>query len=256
MTKELILHGKLVIKGKISLKTGLHIGGTTSDLNIGGVDNSVIKTAKGVPYIPGSSLKGKMRSLLAKSIYELNRKNFPENRIHSCSNVDCSVCSIFGRDSKDSEKVEQPNRLIVRDSYFDLNHFSELLEKDELRDLDLEYTEVKYENFIDRLTSAANPRQLERVPSGNKFNFEFIFNYYSEDDMKHLRALMTTIKLLEDDYLGGAGTRGSGKIQFEEVIFEYRSREYYEETKKSKKMKQLKTLSELKFIELEKLIKE
>ena len=255
MTTDLVLLGKVIIKGKIILKTGLHIGGTTTNLNIGGVDNSIIKTAKGVPYIPGSSLKGKMRSLLAKSIYELTRKNFPENRIHSCSEIDCPVCSIFGRDTKHSAEVEQPNRLIVRDAFLDQDYFMELIENQELRDLDLEYTEVKYENFIDRLTSAANPRQLERVPAGNKFNFELIINLYSDKDVEHLRSLLSAMKLLEDDYLGGSGTRGSGKIKFENVLFEYRTKEFYEDKIKAKKMDELTDLSALNFEELEKLIK-
>jgi len=255
MTTELILLGKLIIKGKIVLKTGLHIGGTSTDLNIGGVDNSVIKTANGVPYIPGSSLKGKLRSLMARATYELTRKNFPENRIHSCSNVNCSVCSIFGRDTKDMAEVEQPNRLIVRDSFLDIEFFEKLINDQELKNLDLEFTEVKYENFIDRLTSAANPRQLERVPPSNKFDFEMIFNFYSDVDFEHLRTLLSAMKLLEDDYLGGSGTRGSGKIKFEDILFEYRTKEYYEEKIESKKIEELTELSALKFEELKKLIK-
>ena len=65
--EELRLQGKYIIQGKIKVLTGLHIGGPTTGLNIGGVDNIVIKDAKGKPYIPGSSLKGKMRSLLEYS---------------------------------------------------------------------------------------------------------------------------------------------------------------------------------------------
>ncbi|MHA1743058.1 MAG: type III-A CRISPR-associated RAMP protein Csm3 [Candidatus Heimdallarchaeota archaeon] len=253
-SNEIILKGKLIIKGKISLETALHIGGSSANLEIGGVDNAVIKTAKGVPYIPGSSLKGKLRSLLATATYELTRENFPPGKIHSCAEPNCSVCSIFGRNTEDIKKVEEPNRLIVRDAFMDLEYFKELTEREELKNLDLEYTEVKYENFIDRLTSAANPRQLERVPAGNRFNFEMVFNVYSEKDIKHLNALFSSMKLLEDDYLGGSGTRGSGKIKFIDLSIEYRSKGYYEEKTEPMKLPQVPTLSEVRFNKIQELL--
>ena len=177
---EIKLLGKVVIKGIIKAETGLAIGGSTVGMDIGGVDNPVIKDAEGKPYIPGSSLKGKMRNLLEKELgLASNDKRIwiVENRIsiHMCNDPNCKVCNIFGRTTRDKPyetvaggqtKIDKenvtPTRLIVRDAF--------LTEESEkwLKGLptDLEYTEVKFENVIDRITSAANPRQTERVPAG------------------------------------------------------------------------------------------
>lgn len=228
------LLGKLFIRGEIELITGLHIGSGRGDMNIGGVDNSVIKLLDGKPYIPGSSIKGKMRSLLEKitgnfhckviamvgqdkkviketeRIAEINMEkdlkietNEQNRYLQSspCECSDCNVCKIFGTGAN---KSKSPARLYVRDSF--------LSKKPDPDNED--YTEVKYENTIDRLTSkASNPRQTERVPAGTKFNFEMVFTFYDIDDVVLIKDILKAISLLEDDYLGGSGSRGYGKVK-------------------------------------------
>lgn len=212
---ELKLLGKIKLRGKIHLETGLSIGGSAVGIGIGGVDNPVIKDVEGKPYIPGSSLKGKLRSLLEKSEGKPLTQKLGGARIHICqseSDFDkCPVCKIFGLPGE--KDFSEPTRLIVRDSF--LTPESE----DELRNmqLDTDFTEVKYENVIDRITSAANPRQMERVPAGACFNFEMIYNVFSEADKDRFRDVLKTCELLENDYLGSSGTRGYGKIHFDGV---------------------------------------
>jgi len=243
--EELRLQGKYIIQGKIKVLTGLHIGGPTTGLNIGGVDNIVIKDAEGKPYIPGSSLKGKMRSLLEKSeglAGDEQRVWVVENKvsIHMCNNRDCKVCNIFGRTPREEpykkpngERVKidkenvTPTRLIVRDVRLDEKSLKPMKGK-----LDLEWTEVKWENTIDRVTSQANPRQTERVPAGAIFGddeepFEMIYNVFDDADKENLRWVFKALKLLEEDYLGGSGTRGYGKIRFENLKVFWNSSEDY-----------------------------
>ncbi|RLF42113.1 MAG: type III-A CRISPR-associated RAMP protein Csm3, partial [Thermoplasmata archaeon] len=115
---EIKLLGKVVIRGIIEAKTGLRIGGSTVGLDIGGVDNPVIKDAKGKPYIPGSSLKGKMRSLLEKAEGKPLNSNMGGTRIHVCENENeyqnCHVCKIFGVPGE--KDFGRPTCLIVRDA--------------------------------------------------------------------------------------------------------------------------------------------
>jgi CRISPR-associated protein Csm3 len=224
---ELKLLGKLVIKGDIVTKTGLAIGGSTVGLEIGGIDNPVIRDSTGVPYIPGSSLKGKLRSLLEKAegttISSKESSNTP--RIHVCKDsssfAKCPVCRIFG--SPGETKFSEPTRIIVRDSYLkkESQQFLQGLT------LDTDFTEVKWENTIDRITSAANPRQMERVPAGALFNFEMIFDVLRQEDKELLRYFFKAAELLEKDYLGSSGTRGYGKIVFESInIFWYTTNDF------------------------------
>lgn len=242
---EIKLLGKVVIRGIIEAKTGLRIGGSTVGLDIGGVDNPVIKDAKGKPYIPGSSLKGKMRSLLEKAeglASEDKRVWVVKNRvsIHMCNDPDCVVCNIFGRTNGYQEKVTgekieitttSPTRLIVRDAVLIENSITEEMKKN----LDLEYTEVKFENSIDRITSAANPRQNERVPAGAQFEFEMIYNIFDEKDKENLKHVFKTMRLLEDDYLGSSGSRGYGKVEFKDVKIYWNSIKDYESGKLNEK---------------------
>ena len=223
--EELKLLGKVIIKGKIKTETGLTIGGSTVGLEIGGVDNPVIKDAEGRPYIPGSSLKGKMRSLLAKAegkkLEEVSKK--PLIRIHKCTgDTICSLCQIFGLPS--DAKNPEPTRLIVRDAFLTEESQKKLKEMP----TDLEFTEVKFENVIDRITSAANPRQMERVPAGVEFEFELIYNVFNEQDKENLREVFKAKELLENDYLGSSGSRGYGKIKFDDIDVYWNSKDDYE----------------------------
>jgi CRISPR-associated protein Csm3 len=221
---EINLLGKVIITGTLEAKTGIRVGGPTVGLDIGGVDSVVVKDPKGVPYIPGSSLKGKMRSLLEKAegkeLVKVSKK--PLIRIHKCKEKICEICKIFGLPGE--EEFAEPTRLIVRDSSL----IEKSLPEDIRKNLDLEWTEVKWENIIDRITSAANPRQMERVPAGAKFGFEAIYNVLTEKDKDNLKYVFKAMELLEDDYLGGQGSRGYGKVKFEDLKVYWNSKRDYE----------------------------
>ena len=203
------LYGKLIVSGQIEAVTGLSIGGSKTDVEIGGIDNNVIKDSEGVPYIPGSSIKGKMRSLLEKS--------FGKTKVCQCGEKECEICNIFGTSASSKNKnIESlPTRLYVRDAKLN-PEIREQMENKEgpFSELELTYTEGKWENTIDRLTSEANPRQIERVPAGSKFDFNMIFNLLDSEDTKLFKHMIAAMRLLEDDYLGGNGSRGYGRIRF------------------------------------------
>ncbi len=216
---------KIFIRGKIETLTGLHIGGTESGISIGGVDISVIRDSiTNEPYIPGSSLKGKMRSLLEKLLgqYKWNEKSKSYGPSSSSNEI---TAKIFGI-SADDKKIElKASRLIVRDAFLTDESKRKLAEAE----LELPFTEVKTETSIDRITSKANPRQIERVPKGAEFDFEMILTIYDGDDEKELiEGVLTSMLLLKDDYLGGHGSRGSGKIKFKDVIITEKTKETYE----------------------------
>jgi CRISPR-associated protein Csm3 len=187
---------KLHITGDIILESGLHIGGSEADLDIGGIDQEVIKVKQGskkVPYIPGSSLKGKLRSLLGRhyGYAELKDDRGP-------------VLDLFGSGNAGKKKsVKVPSRLIVRDTYLKNSNQYEL--------------EDKAENTIDRATGTANPRHKERVVKGAVFEIDLILDIYSangqnDSQTKLLETIDLGFQLLKKDYLGGGGTRGSGKV--------------------------------------------
>ena len=198
---------KIKINTSITLITGLHIGGNSENVEIGGIDNPVIKLAsKGdVPYIPGSSLKGKMRCLLEQAA------GAPK------VGLDPKVNNLFGiTESKANNTTNEPSKIIVRDAMLSDDSKKMLLDCD---NLDMPYTENKFENVIDRVKGIAqHPRQTERVPAGAKFNAEFVINVWDDDDEQEMMALFEKgIRLLENDYLGGSGSRGYGQIKFGEM---------------------------------------
>lgn len=199
---------KIKIQTSITLITGLHIGGSSENVEIGGIDNPVIKlaTRENQPYIPGSSLKGKMRSLLEQTAGA------------SQVGMDKEVNNLFGiTENKTLKTDNQPSKLIVRDAMLSKDSKDALLACD---NLDMPYTENKWENVIDRTKGVAeHPRQSERVPAGAVFNAEFILNIWDDDKEEELKKLfMKGIRLLENDYLGGSGSRGYGQIKFGEFV--------------------------------------
>lgn len=198
----------MFLNGKIRALTGLHIGGSKTDVAIGDIDNCVIKTAEGIPYIPGSSLKGKVRSLLEKR---------EGKELCNCSS--CNICVIFGNMANKRLVETGPTRLIVRDCHMTEETRRKMENREgKFRNLDLTYTESKWENVIDRITSKAeHPRQTERVPQGAEFEFQMIFNIMEEQDVNRFEYLFLGLNLLEDDYLGGNGSRGYGRIAFEDL---------------------------------------
>ena len=208
------LIAKYFITGYIVAETGLHIGGSKTALDIGGIDLNVIKDAVGRPFIPGSSLKGKLRSLLAREEGSGDVKNDSE-----------LIQTLFGS-ANDKTNEGTPARLIFRDAHLDEAHFRA---QDAFRDLELEYTEGKWENTINRKTGEANPRQLERVPSGARFRFEIVYNAFDDGQKDtHLDVVRKAMRLLEDDYLGGQGSRGYGKIAFVDVALKQKTIADYE----------------------------
>lgn len=249
MNFDLIFKGKYFITGKIICETGLHIGGTTEGFEIGGVDNPVIKDPiTDQPYIPGSSLKGKMRHLLEWSLgpnpyteepqphHFTEKESKGKKEFQPCSCGKCEACQIFGVAADKPEKRQEagPTRLTVRDSFLtggkDTHNPQRFYSRDELTQLigeDL-YTEIKTENAIDRVTSEANPRPMERVPAGAAFDVEMIFDVYRDKDNDLLKSLFTAMHLLENSALGGSGSRGHGKIKFADLKAEFRPLDYYQ----------------------------
>lgn len=198
---------KIKIQTSITLVTGLHIGGSSDNVEIGGIDNPVIKLATrgNEPYIPGSSLKGKMRCLLEQAA------GAPK------VGMDQKVNNLFGiTESRTLNTDNKPSKLIVRDAILSKESKEALLACD---NLDMPYTENKWENVIDRTKGVAeHPRQSERVPAGAVFNAEFVLNIWDDDNEQELMALFEKgIRLLENDYLGGSGSRGYGQIKFAEL---------------------------------------
>ncbi len=227
--KKLRLIKKIEITGKIICKTGLHIGGSGTSMNIGGIDKSVIRNPlNNQPYIPGSSLKGKMRALFQISTGEIKKLDKPMGgSVYHVATDDCSDADLFGS-SADSEK-QKPSRLIVRDC--NLLNADELLKKTEIP-----YTEGKTEVVIDRITSAASPRQIERVPAGAVFSLNMVLNIWEQDNNEQnlLNNLFKSLELLRDDYLGGNGSRGYGQISIEiDDIVEKNCQNYYGDENKT-----------------------
>ncbi|MDD3185228.1 MAG: type III-A CRISPR-associated RAMP protein Csm3 [Anaerostipes sp.] len=193
---------KIQITGELEVVTGMHIGGNSQFAAIGAVDSPVIRDKQtDLPMIPGSSIKGKMRSLLSKYYSEkLLLKTHSEDPKR--------VLRLFGSSDKD---YIRPSRIICSDMILSN---SEELEKYNLHSA----TEVKFENTINRATAAATPRQIERVIRGSKFKIDFIYNVEKVDEIQEdLETLAQGFKLLEYDYIGGHGSRGYGKVQFQNV---------------------------------------
>lgn len=232
------LIGKVEIRGELECLTGLHIGASKENMEIGALDSPVVRDPiTSEPYIPGSSLKGKLRSLLEKATPELmpNRNGgTTKNPImrHECDDwekkgdtigaTNCPVCRLFGSSGPGENNRNFPARLKVRDL--------KLINGDELKKIDtgLLYTEWKFENSIDRVTSAANPRNLERVPKGAKFKFSIIYDVEDEDTLQaDLDNLRLAIRLLHDDALGGHGSRGYGQVKLAFTGIEARKINYY-----------------------------
>lgn len=204
-TRKLIK--KIFYQYEMELITGLRIGDSKESTEIGGVDAPVVRRKDNQqPYIPGSSLKGKIRCLLELA--------FGINADSKCKNEGHPVQKLFGAAENSDKKLPNiPSRLIVRDSYL-TNEWAEKLRNSEFTDMP--YTEIKAENKINRLTGTADaPRFFERIPAGAKFNVEFVINIFEGDDEKELTDLLEKgIQLLEMDYLGGSGSRGYGQVKF------------------------------------------
>ncbi len=195
------MYGKLLIRCKLTVLTGMHIGGSDTYSAIGAVDSPVIRDPRThLPIVPGSSLKGKLRSLLAKSTCR-DVENMP-----SIEDDDTQIKHLFG-----SADPVQPARLQFVDAF--VSNF------DEMKAIGL--TEVKSENVIDRQTSAAKPRQIERVVSGVTFDVCMTYQLTDEKQaMEDMSLLVKGMRLLQMDYLGGHGSRGSGRVSLHDFRLE------------------------------------
>lgn len=242
--------GFVKISCNLRVLTGLHIGGSTGGIAIGATDNPVIKGTDGKPYIPGSSLKGKIRSLLelaeglpideklgrhecgAKEKREAQEKREPYKKVKACD-----LCIVFGR-AGEYKLDEGPTRVIFRDCKIN----EELSDKKARK---AGYTEIKPENAIDRVTSKSNLRDTEKVLPGTVFEVEIVYRVFDVDTngadlnsikslenlpnplKKRLGLIIKGMKLLEEDYLGGCGTRGYGKVKFENLKIEILPLDYF-----------------------------
>lgn len=194
------MYAKVRISGDIIVKTGMHIGGSSAFAAIGAINSPVIKDVRtNLPMLPGSSLKGKMRSLLAR---EFNIAIVDADHDHE------RIQRLFGNAQKGNIKR---SRILFTDMV--------LANEGELRNAGLQsLTEVKFENSISRMTAVANPRQVERVVRGSVFELDLIYEMENEAEfIEDMETLAEGMKLLQFDYLGGSGSRGYGKIRFENI---------------------------------------
>lgn len=216
------LEEKIILAGIITALTGLHIGGNDVGLGIGGADKLVVRDPRTKrPYIPGSSLKGKMRSLLEKVECAKNRcRGFVVDteklKLDPCGCGVCEVCVVFGVPAETTRTMESDkpyaaaSHALFRDAFM-----TELsaVQIEKWPNLDFPYTEVKTEVAIDRLTSKANPRQFERVPAGAEFEFEITLNVYSGDETERHLALLKRGLALVPMTRSADSSRGYGQVQ-------------------------------------------
>lgn len=216
------------LQGKITLKSGLHIGSGNMEMHIGGTDSPVIKHPHSLePYIPGSSLKGKVRSLLemesgliiytkgevvsSKILQNSDVQNDPDKK-NKCE----AILKIFGSSGadKDDDSGFGPTRVSFSDCYLNAEW------KVKARENRWQLAEVKSENSINRIKGTAeNPRFIERVPEGTEFDFLVTFKVLEEaDEELFTEYVLKGLKLLEMDALGGNGSRGYGRIKFSSLF--------------------------------------
>ena len=203
-----------LFKGTLEVVTGMHIGGSVEAIEIGGIDNPIIKhPVTQEPYIPGSSLKGKMRSQMEKKEGKVGKSGEP------CGCGECMVCRVFGP-HKNTRHNLGPTRILVRDAM--LSDES----REEMKQAAKEgksYIEVKTENIIDRnIGTAKHPRQQERVPAGAKFDLEIGVQVMEDldQDSDVVGFVKEGLKSIEESYIGGSGSRGYGKVRFTDMTLE------------------------------------
>jgi CRISPR-associated protein Csm3 len=266
------LLGKFRLESTLYVETGLHIGGGGETLDIGGLDKPVIRDPiTNYPYLPGSSLKGKLRSILERLLNKpLNRPGSRDTYRYESDDLEdgysevdeqlipyegartCKLSRVFGSTGgsggrnktwvktalAEAQGLEPlgkktinnesytsirgrnaPSRLLVRDCHLLPASAKKLKEVA----TGLYMTEWKFENGLDRVTAAANPRQLERVPAGSEFKSELIYTVENVSQAKEdLKNLAIALAILEDDALGGHGSRGYGKIRFQHFNLSYK----------------------------------
>lgn len=272
------LLGKFRLTSTLVVETGLHIGGSGQTLDIGGLDKPIIRDPlTRQPYLPGSSIKGKLRSILERLLNKsLNRPGGSETYRYESDDLEdgfseidgqlipyegaltCQLSRVFGstggpakrgnktwikKSTLQAQENEEETRTINGEEYISIskgqNSPARLIVRDchllpgsveKLKEIDtgLYMTEWKFENGLDRITAAANPRQLERVPAGSEFSFELVYTVENvEQAVEDLKNLAIALAILEDDALGGHGSRGYGKVRFKDFKFFYRDANQY-----------------------------
>jgi len=201
------MYGKIVIKCKLKVLTGMHIGGSSAFSAIGAVDSVVVRDSlTGEPMLPGSSLKGKMRTLLAKAI-----KN--DFITQECADDPYEIKRLFGTaGNKKLNESPKGARLQFADAF--LSNADMLKQRNGT-------TEVKFENTISRITSIAMPRQIERVVRGAEFDITMVYDMEKPEELREdFENIAKALKLVSMDYLGGHGSRGYGKVAFSDFRVE------------------------------------
>ena len=216
------LTGILTVEATLELVTGLRIGAGDSEMHIGGVDNTVIRHPHSQePYIPGSSLKGKMRSLLEWRSGAVQEEALGWRDYQAAAGLQKSevrrILQLFGISGGDKIGLEAMLELgPTRASFWDCQ-----LQPDwarQIREDNQALTEVKSENRINRISGVAeHPRQTERVPAGALFDFRFSLKQLAGDGEDLLQTVLQGLKLLELDSVGGSGSRGYGKVRFKSL---------------------------------------
>jgi len=240
MSKDKPLLGKIIISGVVRCETGLHIGASQETMQIGGVDSPVVRDPMtSEPYIPGSSFRGKLRAIFER-IENGRNEDFHFDRYsgqgvwrHECTDPDCPVCRVFGSTAREKNENNIPARLMVRDLKLTGESRARLKEID----TGLQYTELKFENALDRVTASANPRQIERVPAGSEFEMELVYSIENPEDVADdLQNILQLLNVVQDSAIGGHGSRGYGKIsiQFSDPAIRVRKIDYYLPTTKNK----------------------
>jgi CRISPR-associated protein Csm3 len=223
---QLRLIGRARLNSTMRVLTGLHIGAGRDTIEIGGIDNPVIKHPffgeyNGEPYVPGSSIKGKLRFLLEWAFGKIQDNGLAWGSGQGAAPLDPSdpVLRIFGTPASGKEWIGGPTRLLVRDARLDRTWADLALKSGG-------YTEEKTEVVIDRIAGKAHdigPRRTERVPAGSGFEVKVVFRLFDWDgdggrrDHDCLNWLLQGFDLLEQDALGGSGSRGYGRVQFENL---------------------------------------
>lgn len=206
------------ITGTITCETGLRIGGSQENIEIGGMENPIIRhPITEEPYIPGSSLKGKVRSLLEYKHGRRDRNGRPKGERGAdngepCECGQCIICRVFGP-HKNVRHTLGPTRALFRDAVLTEESLKWLQSAREERGLF--YAGVKTENLVNRVTGAAeHPRTLERVPAGTAFDFEIAVRIFEGDNETEIMGFVEEgLELLQQDYLGSSGSRGYGKVK-------------------------------------------
>lgn len=213
--------GMARLTARLELLSGLHIGAGKDRIEIGGIDSPVVKTPEGDPYVPGSSLKGKLRFLLEWAFGKVNASGEPWGTQKAVFGSDDPLLRIFGTPAKKEAWKGGPTRILLRDATLNENWRQEQL------DAGRELTEDKTEVVIDRVAGKAldgvGARHIERVPPGASFAFEAGFRLYDVDgdggegDRRALAWLIQALDLLQQDALGGSGSRGYGRVCFRDL---------------------------------------